>query len=222
MIDIVAFDGCKTGAGGSGVAITVVLNYSALPDPTTVTNKYYWAEETEGTKWLPLSVGGTFHNSGLYYSNGTEWQNSKTPFQATLAEVNTGTNMTRFVSPYAFSNSTKIVNSFQKNVDDTDDIAEGTVNFFVPLYINDTAKYLDSSGNWTEPAGTGVSVGIKNHLKTGDDITVEDCFQYLSYSRMTIDAGVTVTIDEGGEYGVHNGILKNDGLIINNGIIITD
>ena len=56
----------------------------------------------------------------------------------------------------------------------------------------------------------------------GDDITVENCFQYLSYKMMTIDASVTVEIDSGGEFGVHNGILKNDGLIINNGIIIID
>ena len=151
-MDIVAFDGCNTGGGGGGVAITTVLNYSALPDPTTVPNKYYWAEETQGTKWLPLSVGGTFYNSGLYYSNGVDWQHAETPFQATLSEVNTGSNMTRFVTPYTFANSTKIVNSFQKNVDDSDDITEGTVNLFVPLYINDTSKYLDSSGNWTEPA----------------------------------------------------------------------
>jgi len=69
---------------------------------------------------------------------------------------------------------------------------------------------------------TGSFSGIKNHLKLGDDITILDCFQYVSYKRMSIDSGVTVTINEGAEFGVHNGILKNDGLIINNGIIIID
>ena len=43
-----------------------------------------------------------------------------------------------------------------------------------------------------------------------------------TYKRMIIDSGVTVTIDSGGEFGVHNGILTNDGLIINNGTIEVD
>jgi len=64
--------------------------------------------------------------------------------------------------------------------------------------------------------------GIKNHLKLGDDIAIPDCFQYVSYKRMSVDLGVTVTINEGAEFGVHNGILKNDGLIINDGTIIID
>jgi len=73
-----------------------------------------------------------------------------------------------------------------------------------------------------DTATAGSFVGIKNHLKLGDDLVVSDCFQYLSYKRMSIDSGVTVTIDDGAEFGVHNGILKNDGLIINNGILIID
>ena len=169
MMDIVAFDGCNAGGGGGGgVAITVVLNYSALPDPATVPNTYYWAEQSEGTKWLPSTLGGTYHNSGLYYSNGTEWQHSETPFQCTIAEINTGTNNTRFVTPYTFSNSTKIVNSFQKNVDDTDDITEGAVNKFVPLYINDATKYLDSFGNWTVPANSPMLFGGAKKNNTTD------------------------------------------------------
>lgn len=70
--------------------ITVVANYSALPDPTTVTGEFYWAEASQGTSWLPGSLGGTYYNAGMYYSNGVSWSYLETPYQATQLEVNAG------------------------------------------------------------------------------------------------------------------------------------
>jgi len=49
--------------GGIPQTITVVLNYSALPDPTTVSGEFYWCEEVDGI--YPI---------GLYYSDGVAWQ----------------------------------------------------------------------------------------------------------------------------------------------------
>ncbi len=83
-------------------------------------------------------------------------------------------------------------------------------------------KFDKILGLLREADTASVSTGIKYHLTLGDDITVEDGFEYLTYKRMIIDSGVTVTIDSGGEFGVHNGILTNDGLIINNGTIEVD
>jgi len=96
----------KLSSGGSGTEITVVANYSALPDPTTVSGEFYWVEASQGTSWLPGSLGGTYYNSGMYYSNGTAWQFMNVPYQATQAEVNTGTNDDKFVTPSTLSNST--------------------------------------------------------------------------------------------------------------------
>jgi len=92
-------------SSGGGTEITVVANYSALPDPTTVTGEFYWAEASQGTSWLPGSLGGTYYNSGMYYSNGVAWTFMNVPYNATLAEVNTGTNDNKFVTPSTLSNS---------------------------------------------------------------------------------------------------------------------
>lgn len=87
--------------------IVVVENYSALPDPTLHTGEFYWVENTQGTKWLPFSLGGTFYNSGLYYSNGVAWTFLEVPYQATQLEVNTGTNNDKFVTPLTLNNYNK-------------------------------------------------------------------------------------------------------------------
>lgn len=92
-------DGMLLGSGGSGTNITVVQNFDALPDPATVAGSFYWASESQGTQWLPFSLGGTYYNSGLYYSNGVDWEYHETPYNASQAQVNTGTNATTFVSP---------------------------------------------------------------------------------------------------------------------------
>ena len=92
-------------SGGGGTTITVVANYSALPDPTTVSGKFYWCENSQGTSWLPSSLGGTYYSAGQYYSNGTNWTFIDVPYQATLTEVNTGTNTDKFVTPSTLSNS---------------------------------------------------------------------------------------------------------------------
>ncbi len=53
------------------------------------------------------SLGGTYYNSGMYYSNGTTWEWLNVPYNATQAEVNTGTNNDKFVTPLTFENASK-------------------------------------------------------------------------------------------------------------------
>ena len=79
--------------------ITVVANYAALPAAATVTGEFYWAESSQGTQWLPGSLGGTYYPLGIYYSNGISWSHIETPYQATQLEVNAGSNDTKFVTP---------------------------------------------------------------------------------------------------------------------------
>jgi hypothetical protein len=90
-----------------GTLITVVANYSALPPPATVTGKFYWTEASQGIEWLPGNWGGTYYGKGMYYSNGVTWEPIPVPFQATQAEVNTGTNNDRFVTPLTLKMSTQ-------------------------------------------------------------------------------------------------------------------
>jgi len=87
--------------------ITVMSNYSALPNPTTATGKYYWVSNSQGTKWLPGSLGGTYYNSGLYFSNGATWEFMEVPYQATQQEVNGGLIYDKFLTPLTFENADK-------------------------------------------------------------------------------------------------------------------
>ena len=89
------------------IPITVVLNYAALPDPTTVNGHFYYVEESQGTSWLPGSLGGTYYPLGLYYSNGVSWIVTEVPYQATQAEVDYGLDTNKFVTPETLKNSSQ-------------------------------------------------------------------------------------------------------------------
>jgi len=115
----------KSSSGGND--ITVVANYSALPDPTTVSGEFYWCSSSQGTSWLPGSLGGTYYNSGMYYSNGTTWEYINVPYQATQSEVNTGTNTDKFLTPKTFNDSTQLA-SKQAKTDWVDYSATSTIN----------------------------------------------------------------------------------------------
>lgn len=76
-----------------------VNNFSEMPDPTTVSGAWYHADNSQGTRWLPFALGGTYYPRGLYYSNGVEWIFTETPSQATLEEVRAGIVADKFVGP---------------------------------------------------------------------------------------------------------------------------
>jgi len=99
----------SSSGGGTGQGITgVVANYSALPAAAAAADEFYFVESPQGTAWLPGSLGGTYYPAGLYYSNGVTWFYAESPYQATLATVNTGTNTDQFVSPYTLANATTV------------------------------------------------------------------------------------------------------------------
>ena len=94
---------------GGGSNITTVANYSALLaiGASNVPNTFYWCSSAQGTSWLPGGLGGTYYNSGLYYSNGTTWEYMNSPYQATQIEVDAGIVADKFVTPSTFYNSSK-------------------------------------------------------------------------------------------------------------------
>jgi hypothetical protein len=96
-----------SGGSGAGTTISVVANYSALPSATSHSTEFYWVSDEQGTKWLPGSLGGTYYPNGMYYSNGTDWEYLITPYNATLSEVDTGTNTDKFITPSTFTNASK-------------------------------------------------------------------------------------------------------------------
>jgi hypothetical protein len=92
--------------------ITVVANYSALPAANTVSGQFYWCSASQGTAWLPGSLGGTYYSAGLYYSNGSTWEFMAVPYQATQAEVDAGTVTDKFVTPKTFNDSAQLAGKF--------------------------------------------------------------------------------------------------------------
>ncbi len=148
--------------GGGGSDITVVANYSALPDPTTVSGKFYWCEASQGTSWLPGSLGGTYYNSGMYYSNGVSWTYMETPYQATQAEVNTGTNTNKFVTPETLANTTQVVHQTgNESIAGTKTFTD-TVTIDGVFNLNGTTNNSLSGSNARIPSHTKSNITFTN------------------------------------------------------------
>lgn len=189
---VILTDGMELGAGGGSSQITVVTNFSALPDPTTVAGKFYWCSASQGTKWLPLTLGGTYYNSGMYYSNGTSWEYHETPSQASQSQVNVGTNTTMFVTPATLSgysrwnniyNTPLIIGSAKKNNTTntyllTDNVYTNIVPIELPepMLIKSISASSDGVETWdAEIHGNGsLIVGASLSLTATDSDTVDN------------------------------------------------
>jgi hypothetical protein len=104
-----------SGGSGAGTVINTVSNFASLPDPTLVSNDFYWVSSTQGYRIL-----GTYKSNGLYYSNGISWEYIDAPTTATQSEVNTGTLTDKYLTPSTFENASKWVNYLDKATYDID------------------------------------------------------------------------------------------------------
>ena len=84
---------------------------------------------------------------------------------------------------------------------------------------NITITKIDNCTLEISSSGGGANNGIKYHLKSTDDITVKDCYEYFIALDFILDNGARFTIENGGRLVIHSGVLKNDGIITNNGLI---
>lgn len=95
----------STGSTSGVVIVGAVNNYSSLPVASGNTGNMYLVLNSQGTAWLPGSLGGTFYAKGVYYSNGTSWSlAADVPYQATQSETNSGTTDSVFITPAKLSN----------------------------------------------------------------------------------------------------------------------
>lgn len=147
-----------------GNAIIVVDNYSALPDPTTVSGKFYWAENSQGTSWFPGSLGGTYYNSGMYYSNGVSWNFMNVPYQATQSEVNIGTNTDKFITPDTLKNQNYLATIVYADGKVTDAIVNGVTDK-APSQ-NKVFEELALKANLDSPSLTGTPTAPTANLGT--------------------------------------------------------
>lgn len=82
----------------------IAANYSALPDPTLHDQEIYLVTSSQGTAWLPWSLGGTYYAKWYYWSNVWAWTYVwESPYQATQWDVNTGIINDQFVTPFTLN-----------------------------------------------------------------------------------------------------------------------
>lgn len=92
-------------------------------------------------------------------------------------------------------------------------VLEAGTNIVLTVVDSCTLR-IDSTGG-----SGGPSTGTKYHLKPGDLITVEDCFEYLICGDFIIDSGAQMVIDSGGRLAIIEGPLTLNGVLTNNGVI---
>jgi hypothetical protein len=100
-----------TAGGGGGTEITVVDDYAALLALPPTADTFYWCQNSQGTAWLPGSLGGSFYPKGIYYCFTTSplvIEFIETPYQATQVEVDAGTVTDKFVSPKTLTDSAQL------------------------------------------------------------------------------------------------------------------
>lgn len=197
--------------GGGGASLTVVANYAALPDPTTVTGEFYWAEAAQGTQWLPGSLGGTYYPLGIYYSNGVSWSHIQTPYQATQPEVDAGINNDKFVTPLTLENndkwSTKAdtshthtasnITDFDTEVSNNVDVVANTAKITNATHTGEvtgsTTLTLDKTAITNQSAATVatgdlvliVDIDDSNNLKKVTAQSIADLSDSLSVTQLT-------------------------------------
>lgn len=155
--------------------ITVVTNYSALPAPNTVTGQFYWVENSQGTAWLPGSLGGTYYPKGLYYSNGVSWIVTDAPYQASQVEVDAGVNNDKFVTPLTLENAAKWSSKLDVSVfDEQNQTVKDPTGF--PNRTDSTFSFNDGTRTFTiQPTGASFDYwtqGTKHTITTNKTLVL--------------------------------------------------
>lgn len=199
------YEDADAGGGGTpgAVVITHVANYSDLPTADTASlDTVYVADAAQGTSWLPGSLGGTYYPAGAYYSNGVSWIYYSGAYQATLSEVNTGTNTDKFVTPSTFTNATKWSTKFN--------VPTGT-----------TSEYLRGDGSIaTFPTKLNSSV-LEQDVKLGENISIGHAVYTYSANGTNIIVK-KASNDTESTSSKTLGLLKTSGVLNDQRVVITE
>ena len=98
----------QSGSTGFVNNTTSYANYTALIAAGVSANTLNYVIASQGTSWLPGSLGGTYYPNGWYFFDGVNYTPQATPFNASQTTVNTGTNNDQFVTPLTLTNSSQL------------------------------------------------------------------------------------------------------------------
>ena len=180
--------------------ITVVANYSALPAVGTVTGQFYWCSASQGTKWLPGALGGTYYSAGMYYSNGVTWEFLDVPYNATQAEVNTGTNTDKFVTPATLASATTVIPSTGTTGDIISFSAANTPSRIAAVAAG---SYLRSAGTSTLPVWS--TLVLPNSATANQIVRATSTNTWGSDAALTFN-GTTLSVTTSTAGGSNNGL----------------
>lgn len=160
--------------GGGGTEITVVDNYTALLALPPTADTFYWCQNSQGTSWLPGSVGGTYYPKGIYYCFTTSplvIEYLETPYQATQVEVDAGTVDNKFLTPKTFNDSAQL-STIRNPIFTVELIDYLTIDFYAPfaMSIDSVTAITNSPTTTIQKNGSAYTLGTS--IAIGDRITV--------------------------------------------------
>ena len=179
--------------------INVIPSFSNLPDVTISNGKFYWCSQSEGTKWLPGSLGGTFRNSGLYYCNGVDWESIDSPFQATQQEVDAGMVTDRFVTPYTLDGFSKWATKSNSDHAHTG-IYQPSGTYSTDIHSNIVAlnavSNINTGDNATNSQYSGLAVSKQDSLVSGSNIKTINGMSILGSGDIAVSGGGSIISDD--------------------------
>ena len=85
----IVIDLSKNGSGGGDGSVVIsqnVANYSSLVAGTVI-GEIAYVYNSEGTQWLPFSLGGTYYPNGFYVWDGVKWVSDRNAISKALSDL---------------------------------------------------------------------------------------------------------------------------------------
>ncbi|NJL73901.1 MAG: hypothetical protein HC892_01510 [Saprospiraceae bacterium] len=142
-------------------------NYSALPLATSFLNKLFYVKNSQGTQWLPGSLGGTYYPSGWYYSDGISYTYQTTAFQATQITVDGGINNDQFVTPLTLQNAAqrKLLNCGVVTDVTITDKGNGLIDISgIEVHFNTESDFSGLVNRYTVPSLLNVQLNANQYI----------------------------------------------------------
>lgn len=158
-----------------------VANYSALPSAASHDGETWICLSSQGTKWLPGSLGGTYYPEGRYYSTGSTWLHDPTPYQASQSDVNAGIIDDQFVSPNTFVNASKWATKEDvSNKSSSYTVSSTTTYANTKALVDGLATKQNSLGYTAEDSANKTGTITGNEASTIKYPTIKGFYDYLT------------------------------------------